>query len=67
MLFSWISSLHPFEEKTDDREGGVVAWGIGGLKEQRKGKLSKLLSTNCGRNKETFFAFIRYSLFLTHL
>ena len=51
MLFSWISSVHPFEEKTDDREGGVVAWVAWRLKEQRKGKLLKLLIMNCGSKK----------------
>ena len=51
MLFSWISSSHPFEEKTDDREGEVVGLrGFWGLKEQRRGKLLKLLSMNCGSN-----------------
>ena len=51
MLFSWISSVHPFEEKTDDRGEGWWRGGIGGLKEQRNGKLLKLLSMNCGSIK----------------
>ena len=37
VLFSWTSSVQPFEEETDDREGGVVvcgAWGVERTKER---------------------------------
>ena len=43
MLFSWILSVHPFEEKTDDREGRVAAWGAGGVERTKKRKIVKIV------------------------
>ena len=43
MLFSWISSVQPFEGKTDDREGGVVAWGAWGFERTKKREIGKIV------------------------
>ena len=43
MFFSWISSAHPFEEKIDDREGGVVAWGAWRVEKTKKREIVKIV------------------------
>ena len=42
MLFSWISSVHPFEETTD-REGRVVAWGAWRVGRTKKREIVKIV------------------------
>ena len=42
MLFSWISSVHPFEETTD-REGRVVAWGAWRVGRTKKREFFKIV------------------------
>ena len=41
MLFSWTTSVQPFEEKTDDREGGVVACGAWGVERTKEREIVK--------------------------
>ena len=41
----------PLKKKQMIEREGWWRGGLGGLKEQRKGKLLKLLSMNCGSNK----------------